>query len=55
VRPDILAGSGEFSPDAGVHASGEETEGQRRKRGQDRLDEGLTAGPVLRTSAVHAM
>jgi hypothetical protein len=55
VRPDVLACSGEFSPDAGVRASGEETEGQRGKRGQDRLDEGLTAGPVLRSSAVHAM
>ena len=47
VCPDILAGCGEFGPDAGVRTSGEEAEGQRGKRGQDRLDEGLTAGAVL--------
>ena len=55
MRPDVLAGRGEVSPDAGVRASGEEAEWQRRERGQDCLDEGLTAGPVLRGGAVHAM
>jgi hypothetical protein len=50
-----VPGSGEVGPDAGVRASGQEVEGQRRKRGYDRLDEGLTAGPVLRGRPVHAM
>jgi hypothetical protein len=55
VRADVPAGSGEFSPEAGVRTSGQEAEGQRRKRGQDALDEGLSASPVFRVSAVHAV
>jgi hypothetical protein len=55
VRPDVLAGRGESGPDAGVRTSGEEVEGERGKRGQDRLDEGLTASPVLWGGAVYAM
>ena len=55
VRPDVLSGRGEPGPDAGVRTSGEKAEGQRGKRGQDRLDEGLTAGPVLRGGAVRAV
>ena len=46
VRPDVLPGSGEVSPDAGMRTSGQELKGQRRERGYDRLNEGLTAGPV---------
>lgn len=55
MRPHILAGCGELGPDAGVRASSEQPERKRGKRGQHRLDEGLTAGPVLRSGAVHAM
>ena len=55
VCPDVLAGSGESGPDAGVRTSGKQAEGQRGKRDQDRLDEGLTPGPVLRGGAVHAV
>lgn len=55
VCPDVLAGNGESGPDAGVRTSGEEAEGQRGKRGQDRFDEGLPAGPVLWGGAVHAV
>jgi hypothetical protein len=55
VRPDVLSGRGEPGPDAGVCTSGEKAEGQRGERVQDRLDEGLTAGLVLRGSAVHAV
>jgi hypothetical protein len=53
--PDVLAGSGKSGPDAGMRASGEQVERQRRKRGQDCLDEGLTAGPVFGGGAVHAV
>ena len=45
MRPDVLSGRGEPGPDAGVRTSGEKAEGQRGERVQDRLDEGLTAGP----------
>ena len=38
-----------------MRASGEKLEGQRRERGQDCLDEGLPAGPVLGDRAVHAV
>jgi hypothetical protein len=55
VRPDVLAGSGEPGPDACVRTSGEEAEGQRGERFQDRLDEGLAAYPVLRGGTVDAM
>ena len=55
VRPDVRSGRGEPGPDAGVRTSGETAEGQRGKRVQDRLDEGLTAGSVLGGSAVHAV
>jgi hypothetical protein len=55
VCPDVLAGRGESGPDAGVRTSGKEPEGQRGERGQDRLDEGLAASPVLRGGAVHTM
>jgi len=55
VGADVLADGGEFGPDAGVRTSGQEAEGQRRERGEYSLDEGLTAGPVLRARAVHAM
>jgi hypothetical protein len=55
VRPDVLAGGGELGPDAGVRAGGEEAEGHRRECGQDCLDEGLAADPVLRGGAVHAV
>jgi hypothetical protein len=39
----------------GARTSGEEAEGQRGKRGQDRLDESLTACPVLGGGAVHTV
>jgi hypothetical protein len=55
VRPDVLPRSGEFSPDARVRTSGQELKRQRRKRSYDRLDEGLTASPVLGPRAMHAM
>jgi hypothetical protein len=55
VCPDVLASRRQPGPDAGVRASGEKLEGQRRERGQDRLDEGLPAGPVLRGGAMHAV
>ena len=55
MHPDVLSGRGEPGPDAGVRTSGEKAEGQRGKRVQDRLDEGLTAGPVLEGSSVHAV
>jgi hypothetical protein len=55
VRPDVLRGSGEVGPDAGVRSSGQEVEGQRRKRGNDCLDEGLTTGAVLAGRPVHAI
>ena len=55
VRPDVLAGGGESGPDAGVCTSSEKVEGKRGERVQDRLDEGLTADPVLRGGAVHAV
>ena len=55
MRPHLLAGSGQSGPDAGVRASSQQAEGQRGKRGQHRLDEGLPAGPVLGSGAVHAM
>ncbi len=55
VRPDVLSGCGEPGPDAGVRTSGEKAEGQRGKRVEDRLDEGLTAGSVLGGSSVHAV
>jgi hypothetical protein len=55
VRRDALPGCGELGPDTGVRTSGEQAEGQRGKRDQDRLDEGLTAGPVLRCGSVHAV
>jgi hypothetical protein len=55
MRSDVLAGRGEVSPDAGVCASGEEAEWQQRERGQNCLDEGLTACSVLRSGAMHAM
>jgi hypothetical protein len=53
--PDVLAGSSKSGPDAGMRASAEEVEGQRRKRGQDCLDEGFTAGPVFGGGPVHAV
>jgi hypothetical protein len=52
VRPDVLAGGGEFGPDAGVRARGKQAERQRGERGQDGFDEGLTAGLVLCGCAV---
>jgi len=55
MRPDVLSGRGEPGPDAGVRTSGEKAEGQRGKRVQDRLDEGLTAGPALGGSSVYAV
>jgi len=55
VCPDVLAGSDESGPDAGVRTSGEQAEGQRGESGQDSLDEGLTARPVLRGSAVYSV
>ena len=55
VRPDVLADGGEFGPDSGVRTSGEQTEGQRGKRGKDCLDEGLTAASVLRGGTMYAM
>jgi hypothetical protein len=55
VRPDVLAGGGEFGPDAGVRTSGQQAERQRGKRDQHSLDEGLTTGSVLRRRAVDAM
>ena len=55
MRPDVLSGRGEPGPDAGVRTSGDKAEGQRGKRVQDRLDEGLTAGPAPGGSPVHAV
>jgi hypothetical protein len=55
VRPDILARGGKPGPDAGVRTGSEKAEGQRRERGEDCLDEGLTARAVLRGGTVHAV
>jgi hypothetical protein len=55
VCPDVLARRRQPCPDAGMRAGGEKLEGQRRERGQDGLDEGLPAGPVLGGGAVHAV
>jgi hypothetical protein len=55
VRSDVLPSSGKLSPDTGMRASGQKLERQRRKRSYDRLDECLTAGPVLLGRAMHAM
>jgi hypothetical protein len=55
VRPDIVASSGQSGPDARVRASGQQAEGKRRKRAKHRLDERLTACPVLHSGTVHPM
>jgi hypothetical protein len=54
VCPDVLARRRQPGPDAGMRASGENLEGQRRERAQDRFDEGLPAGLVPGGGAVHA-
>jgi hypothetical protein len=55
VCPDVLACRRQSGPDAGVRASSEKLEGQRRERGQDCLDKSLAAAPVLGGGAVHAV
>lgn len=55
VRTDVQPGRGEFSPQAGVRPCREQVEGQRGKRGDHRFDEGLAAGTVFWSGAVHAM
>ena len=55
VCPDVLARRRQPGPDAGMRASGEKLEGQRRERGQNCLDEGLPASPVFRGGTVHAV
>lgn len=54
MRTDILARGGEPGPDTGVRTSGHQAERQRGKRGQDCLDEGFSAGLMLRGRAVDA-
>ena len=55
MRSDALPRSGKLSPDTGMCASGKKLKRQRRKRSYHRLDEGLTAGTVLLSRAMHAM
>jgi hypothetical protein len=55
VCPDVLACRRQPGPDAGMRASGEQFERQRRERGQDGLNEGLPAASVLGGGAVHTM
>jgi hypothetical protein len=52
---DIQAGCGQSGPKPGMRTSSEQIEGLRRKRGQDRLDKGLAADPVIRGGTVYTM
>ena len=55
VGPDIDAGGGELSPEAGVGAGAQEVEREWWKGGEDGLDECLPPGPVLGGGAMDAV